>query len=1449
MRAKRLLKTGVSMVMTFVIAAGLVINPASLMKADASASATDKVFFNAALETENSFRSDVVYENLSGNTGMNLSTPADAYITPEGYLQINYKSSTSASNDGSYTVWGEGGEGSGGDSQFIIITLKATEADYASQFSVTFYCAGANVGTYNFDEWLASAGYSPTEIASAANGFVTYSVPITKDSAGNYQGMKLKFNRGNSRGTLYIDKIWFSNGTVFDDFTYSTARNSYYIDADSNLPMYRPSTSLNGARAGHNYAGNMMWSASTMQANIVNNTNSGERALQIDYDTNVKSYATLSSTNMVNGEPLLALTLKGSASANNSMSVKLMNGNTVVDTLTMADFTTTAGGATAASIGSAYTTMYAPIAAGVSFNSVRFEFGGSDLSGQVFVKDIYFPRYSYTVEHYFDGVINSEKTETYSDLKYGASMNGGYTDYSDTVYSVNDVVYSNTAKTVTGNSDSIKVYYVSDVDYTINYYYDGIIDNDKTVTGSDALGTPISWTAKPITGYKLDSASAESIILGTGTNEINVYYVKDDFGYTIEYYYDGVIDNDKTVTDTATYQSTVGYTDKNITGYKFDHATAETITISEIAANNIIKVYYVKDSFDYTVEYYYDNNIDTGKTEVGRLPYQTVVSYIDKNIAGYKLDKAEPESIAISADYWENYIRVYYVKDSFPYTINYYYDGVIDNDKTVTGTALYNSTIGYTDKNITGYKFDSASAESITISEIAANNVINVYYVKDSFPYTINYYYDGIIDNDKTVSDTALYKSTVAYTDKNITGYKLESASAESITISEVAANNVINVYYVKDSFGYTIEYYYDGIIDNDKTVTGTAEYQSTVGYTDKNINGYEFVSASPASLTISEIEESNVIRVYYAKDSFPYTINYYYDGIIDNDKTINGSAAFEAVVGYEDKNITGYMLESVSSETITISEIAANNVINVYYVKDSFPYTINYYYDGIIDGSKTVEDLALYQSTVGYTDMNITGYKFDSVSSETITISEIAANNVINVYYVKDSFPYTINYYYDGIIDENKTVEDTALYQSAVGYTDKNITGYKLDSVSAESITISEIAANNVINVYYVKDSFPYTINYYYDGIIDNDKTVSDTALYQSTVGYTDKNITGYRFAGATAESITISEIASNNVINVYYLKDTFAFSINYYYDGIKNEDQSISSIAFYQDWIGYIDKNIPGYRFDRATSDHIIICEDETKNVIDIYYVKDSFPYTINYYYDGIIDETKTEEDTALYQSEIGYEDKNIPGYRFDTVSAESIIISEQADDNVIDVYYVKDSFPYTINYYYDGVLDEELIEEGSALYLSEVGYTDNIKEGYELDSVDPEGGTINISYDVEENIINVYYVKYSVDYTIEYYYDNVIDDSLTVKDSGLYGDTVAYKPQLKDGYKFVKASAEKITLGDGENIIKVYYEKIPVIIPETGDNMPIAVPLVTMMICLLVTGTTCVVRRRSR
>ena len=98
-----------------------------------------------------------------------------------------------------------------------------------------------------------------------------------------------------------------------------------------------------------------------------------------------------------------------------------------------------------------------------------------------------------------------------------------------------------------------------------------------------------------------------------------------------------------------------------------------------------------------------------------------------------------------------------------------------------------------------GYSFDSASADSVTIS--TEENEITLYYVKNSYGYTVNYLEEGtgnVLAAAK--ADAAAYEELVTETAIVIDGYTL--ADEESKTIIINTENNVINFYYAADNFG-----------------------------------------------------------------------------------------------------------------------------------------------------------------------------------------------------------------------------------------------------------------------------------------------------------------------------------------------------------------------------------------------------------------------------------------------------------------------------------------------------------------------------------------------------------------------------------------------------------------------------------------------------------------------
>ena len=116
----------------------------------------------------------------------------------------------------------------------------------------------------------------------------------------------------------------------------------------------------------------------------------------------------------------------------------------------------------------------------------------------------------------------------------------------------------------------------------------------------------------------------------------------------------------------------------------------------------------------------------------GNVDYELLKRLIDKGFQKTRTfsldDRIEMLKLAVE-DNME--VTFYYTKiDNLSYRVEYYYDGVIDDNKTEVYTnILYGTKVdNYPDKLIDGYKFDSYSGD-ITVTD--NDGVIKVYYVKE----------------------------------------------------------------------------------------------------------------------------------------------------------------------------------------------------------------------------------------------------------------------------------------------------------------------------------------------------------------------------------------------------------------------------------------------------------------------------------------------------------------------------------------------------------------------------------------------------------------------------------------------------------------------------------------------------------------------------------------------
>ena len=967
-----------------------------------------------------------------------------------------------------------------------------------------------------------------------------------------------------------------------------------------------------------------------------------------------------------------------------------------------------------------------------------------------------------TVNHFIEGTTTPLSKTIVTEYKKGQTYS---TDVATDIPEEYELVkMPSNATGVIEESEIVVTYYYRlkpTYQYKIEYYFDGELDSSLTETGEAIEGKLIdSYTDKVKDGYVFDNT--ENVPLTISTNEednvIKIYYkAREDLSYKIEYYYDGIIDDEKTITVNNVKFGTVisEFTDKVIEGYQFEKTENYPLTVSTNNDANVIKIYYtVRKDLYYTVNYLEqgtENKLAESK-EVGGNTYNAVITEKPIDIEGYNKVSDRAQSIVIGVNEAENVINFYYTKrDDLSYTVNYLEQGTNEKiaDSKQVGNQTFKDSVTEEAIDIPGYNAQEPTEKTITIE--VEDNVIDFYYQKKTdIGYTVEYYYDGKINDTKTENLQATFKEVIEdYEDKNITGYKLEKTENLPLTITENPDNNVIKVYYIKDTFKYTVEYYYDGVLNEENTEEYEATYQDVIKtYEDKNITGYKLDKTENLPLIVTENADNNVIKVYYVKDVFGYKVEYYYDGKIDNSKTETIEATFgDRIDTYEDKNITGYKLEKTENLPLIVSENVENNVIKVYYIKDQFNYTVEYYYDGEIDADKTETIEATYQDVIEeYEDKNITGYRLDKTENLPLTITEKSENNVIKVYYVKRTdLSYTVNYYEEGTEDklaESKVVNNVT-FNEVITENPIDIEGYNKVSEESKQITIG--VENNVINFYYTKRTdLSYTVKYLEQGT-DEELAETKTVEGQTFKDFVTEeaiDIPGYNAQEPTEVSITI-EVDNNEIIFYYTKKTDIKYKVEYYYDGQINESNTETLQATYKEVIeDYEDKNITGYKLEKTENLPLTISANEEDNVIKVYYVKDTFKYTVEYYYDGKINEENTEEYTATFQDVIeNYEDKNITGYKLAKTENLPLTVTENSDNNVIRVYYVRKDTKVVVKYLEkdtNKVLDESANYEIPGKVFDEYKTEQKEFTGYNfVEATDNTTGTMT-----EEPIEVIYY-----------------------------------------------------------------------------------------------------------
>ena len=278
---------------------------------------------------------------------------------------------------------------------------------------------------------------------------------------------------------------------------------------------------------------------------------------------------------------------------------------------------------------------------------------------------------SYTVK-YLDKANDEELLN--SEVRDGKTFEEVYTETAKDAPYGYKLVGNDTQEVKIDAEDKVVIFYYekrNDFKYSVKYLEEG---TDKELADTEYRSNKTyletySEKAKNISGYNVVGEDTQEFVLKEENMEIVFYYTKKaDLSYKVVYYKDNLNAEaiGEEVVNNQTFESIINKEDINVDLYKplkgyNSGVIATDMPYTIIDGENVINVIYTKkDNLTYRVEYYYDGNIDSSKTEYfENLTYGDVITnYKEKLPADYKfVNDTAPLTIDDTED---NVIKVYY---------------------------------------------------------------------------------------------------------------------------------------------------------------------------------------------------------------------------------------------------------------------------------------------------------------------------------------------------------------------------------------------------------------------------------------------------------------------------------------------------------------------------------------------------------------------------------------------------------------------------------------------------------------------------------------------------------------------------------------------------------------------------------------------------------------------
>ena len=395
-----------------------------------------------------------------------------------------------------------------------------------------------------------------------------------------------------------------------------------------------------------------------------------------------------------------------------------------------------------------------------------------------------------------------------------------------------------------------------------------------------------------------------------------------------------------------------------------------------------------------------------------------------------------------------------------------------------------------------GYTFRGWSEIPETMP--ANDVVVEGSYTRNNYQYKVQYWYEneqGAYEPLETVIGGEVPYGTVidTFTQKDGDGkYVLDHVDpAKSATDNKTAnlvithkeIENILNVYYKRNSFNYQIKYYKETANGEElipstenkqqqklKTKITDAILEADFGANWKNANkpqeGYQdgiVENAEAADYYITIKENNNVIKVVYKlKTNIKYTVKYYFNEDPLKEYEYSDTAKYgQQINSVKDYSDGGWIKDKQKSTSLPYTIKESGNVIKVYYVKpeitvkkttsvsgvvepgQNITYTITATNTGYLAGNVTIEDSEPAGTSAAN---NAKATIKDSTGTKTVELSELEKGITLNV------------------PAKNGNVKGTATVKFTVKVTGEKLKD-KTSNLISNTATVNETDETNTVN------------------------------------------------------------------------------------------------------------------------------------------------------------------------------------------------------------------------------------------------------------------------------------------------------------------------------------------------------------------------------------------------